>query len=214
MRLLTVVGLSEDGSSLLLRDGEDAFAVDLDEVKAAQRPVPEPAQDGPPPAPPSPREIQQRIRLLEVFNTPGNLEEVARTQLVDERLRQQELDRRGVGLAPEGLQRAIEDFAGRANLPAEEFIGMISSKDVLGDPLLMTQHFIGGTKWEKVSDDEVIGTHQLRVHAAHPLGLGAPIVGDRLYGHEGPRLLLHAEALTFTHPGTGERVTFTRPAPF
>ncbi|MBM7113663.1 pseudouridine synthase [Archangium primigenium] len=57
-------------------------------------------------------------------------------------------------------------------------------------------------------------THQLRVHAAHPLGLGAPIVGDRLYGHEGPRLLLHAEALTFTHPGTGERVTFTRPAPF
>nr|WKV34989.1 scytalone dehydratase [Nigrospora oryzae] len=48
-------------------------------------------------------------------------------------------------------------------MPAEEFISMISSKDVLGDPLLMTQHFIGGTKWEKVSDDEVIGTHQLRV---------------------------------------------------
>lgn len=48
-------------------------------------------------------------------------------------------------------------------MPADEYIGMISSKDVLGDPLLMTQHFIGGTKWEKVSDDEVIGTHQLRV---------------------------------------------------
>ena len=48
-------------------------------------------------------------------------------------------------------------------MPAEEFISMISSKDVLGDPLLKTQHFIGGTKWEKVSDDEVIGTHQLRV---------------------------------------------------
>jgi len=57
-------------------------------------------------------------------------------------------------------------------------------------------------------------THQLRVHAAHPLGLGAPIVGDRLYGHEAARLLLHAEALAFTHPGTGERVSFTRPAPF
>ena len=28
-------------------------------------------------------------------------------------------------------------------------------------------------------------THQLRVHAAHPEGLNAPIVGDRLYGGKG-----------------------------
>ena len=48
-------------------------------------------------------------------------------------------------------------------MPAEEFITMISDKNVLGDPLLKTQHFIGGTKWEKVSDDEIIGYHQLRV---------------------------------------------------
>jgi tRNA pseudouridine32 synthase/23S rRNA pseudouridine746 synthase len=57
-------------------------------------------------------------------------------------------------------------------------------------------------------------THQLRVHAAHPLGLGAPIVGDRLYGHEADRLCLHAEALSFRHPKTGQLVTFERPAPF
>lgn len=62
MRLLTVIGVSSDGTSLLLRDGEEAFAVDLDEVTAAQRPAPEPVSDGPPPPPPSPREIQQRIR--------------------------------------------------------------------------------------------------------------------------------------------------------
>ncbi|KAI4865265.1 Scytalone dehydratase [Hypoxylon rubiginosum] len=48
-------------------------------------------------------------------------------------------------------------------MPAEEFITMISSPAVLGDPLLMTQHFIGGTKWEKISDTEARGTHQLRV---------------------------------------------------
>jgi tRNA pseudouridine32 synthase/23S rRNA pseudouridine746 synthase len=59
-------------------------------------------------------------------------------------------------------------------------------------------------------------THQLRVHAAHPLGLGAPIVGDRLYGtsHDEPRLLLHAERLAFEHPVTGEPVVVERPAPF
>ncbi|WP_167508742.1 RluA family pseudouridine synthase [Corallococcus sp. CA031C] len=57
-------------------------------------------------------------------------------------------------------------------------------------------------------------THQLRVHAAHPLGLGAPIVGDPLYGHADRRLFLHAEVLSFVHPATGERVSFTRAAPF
>ncbi|WP_375765634.1 RluA family pseudouridine synthase [Archangium gephyra] len=57
-------------------------------------------------------------------------------------------------------------------------------------------------------------THQLRVHAAHPLGLGAPIVGDRLYGHEDVRLHLHAESLSFQHPETGQLVSFERPAPF
>ena len=60
-------------------------------------------------------------------------------------------------------------------------------------------------------------THQLRVHAAHPAGLGAPIVGDRLYGRrddDAPRLMLHAEALAFVHPHTGERVALVTPAPF
>ncbi|MBO4507032.1 MAG: RluA family pseudouridine synthase [Spirochaetaceae bacterium] len=61
-------------------------------------------------------------------------------------------------------------------------------------------------------------THQLRLHSADEHGLGVPIVGDTLYGksassvHE--RLLLHARILEFTHPITGERMSFTNPAPF
>lgn len=57
-------------------------------------------------------------------------------------------------------------------------------------------------------------THQLRVHAAHPDGLGAAIVGDRLYGHPGDRLMLHAESLRLRHPSTGAWWTFESPAPF
>ncbi|KAK8204380.1 hypothetical protein M8818_005109 [Zalaria obscura] len=49
------------------------------------------------------------------------------------------------------------------SMPADEYVKMASDPNVLGDPLLMTQHFIGGTKWEKVSDDEITGYHQLRV---------------------------------------------------
>jgi tRNA pseudouridine32 synthase/23S rRNA pseudouridine746 synthase len=55
-------------------------------------------------------------------------------------------------------------------------------------------------------------THQIRVHAA--VGLGAPIVGDRLYGAAGDRLLLHAERLEFVHPRTGQRIAVESPAPW
>jgi tRNA pseudouridine32 synthase/23S rRNA pseudouridine746 synthase len=57
-------------------------------------------------------------------------------------------------------------------------------------------------------------THQLRVHAAHPAGLGAPIVGDVLYGRPDRRLLLHAEELCFVHPHSGRPVVVRSPAPF
>lgn len=57
-------------------------------------------------------------------------------------------------------------------------------------------------------------THQLRVHAAHPLGLHCPIVGDELYGRKAERLYLHAEMLEFTHPVTGKRISITQKADF
>ena len=69
-------------------------------------------------------------------------------------------------------------------------------------------------------------THQLRVHCAHHLGLGRPIVGDLLYGGHSvyecnrgncmetntkvlpERLCLHALSITFLHPETGQELTF------
>ncbi|MBM6992575.1 MAG: RluA family pseudouridine synthase [Prevotella sp.] len=76
------------------------------------------------------------------------------------------------------------------------------------------------THFERVGDRRVAlyphtgRTHQLRVHCAHRLGLNNPIRGDELYGQRADRLYLHAESLTFTHPRTGESLTFTAPAPF
>ncbi len=54
-------------------------------------------------------------------------------------------------------------------------------------------------------------THQIRVHMAY---LGHPIAGDPLYGVKKPELgltsqCLHARALTFVHPRTGEELTLT-----
>lgn len=61
-------------------------------------------------------------------------------------------------------------------------------------------------------------THQLRVHAASAMGLGMPIVGDRLYGRERgslhERLRLHARKLEFTFPIDGKHYSFESPIPF
>ena len=51
-------------------------------------------------------------------------------------------------------------------------------------------------------------THQLRIHCAHPDGLGRPIKGDELYGTKGERLMLHAAEIWFCHPITGEEKHF------
>ncbi len=87
---------------------------------------------------------------------------------------------------------------------------------------------MGSTKWLNLGTKEkttrieftpLTGrTHQLRVHAAHPkpAGLGAPIVGDSLYGlgKEGEQMMLHANFLQFLHPETSKTLEFHYPPAF
>ena len=59
-------------------------------------------------------------------------------------------------------------------------------------------------------------THQIRVHMQH---IGHPLLGDPIYAPNVrtavriPRLMLHAYSLAFTHPATGERMSFCAPLP-
>ncbi|MGA7937127.1 MAG: RluA family pseudouridine synthase [Kovacikia sp.] len=59
-------------------------------------------------------------------------------------------------------------------------------------------------------------THQLRVHAADASGLGAPILGDRLYqrGAVADRLHLHARELRFQHPQLAQILDLQARTPF
>lgn len=59
-------------------------------------------------------------------------------------------------------------------------------------------------------------THQLRVHM---LALSHPILGDRLYASEkiqllAPRLLLHAQQISFDHPISGQSIDIVCPPAF
>ena len=60
-------------------------------------------------------------------------------------------------------------------------------------------------------------THQLRVHAAHHLGLNRPILSDSLYGsHQEPnsRLYLHACRIALLHPATQQPLCLYSPPEF
>lgn len=75
-------------------------------------------------------ELDQRIRLLRLFNTPGDLQEIAREQLIEDRLKQQALDAIGMRITEEALAAELENFAGRANLSYDQFVTVLNQNGV------------------------------------------------------------------------------------
>lgn len=75
----------------------------------------------------------------------------------------------------------------------------------MGSPATTHYHIVGHNgQHTRVEFHPHTGrTHQLRVHAASPLGLNSPIVGDKIYGNNdknAPRLMLHAAKIRFCYP--------------
>lgn len=80
-------------------------------------------------------EIDQRTRLLDLFGTPGDLPQLAREQLVEDRLKEQELARVGMRLTDEGLARAMEEFAGQGNLTLDQLLGLLAENGIAEETL-------------------------------------------------------------------------------
>lgn len=71
-------------------------------------------------------EIEQRKLLLQAFNTPGDLDKVAREQLLDEALKEQIFSRAGLQITAESLEAELTAFAARAELDLERFVEMLN----------------------------------------------------------------------------------------
>ena len=90
-------------------------------------------------------ELTQRQLLLDAFNTSGNLADVAREGLIEDRLKQQEMARFGLQLSPEALAAELEAFAGRANLSLEEFEALLGSQGIA--PQTLRDFVATGALW-------------------------------------------------------------------
>jgi hypothetical protein len=108
-----------------------------------------------------------------------------------------------------GEFRAIDPVAGKPSQTRWR-LDEAASLEALGSPQAQSPS-------SRVLLEPLTGrSHQLRVHLK---ALGHPIVGDTLYASQAvaaraPRLLLHASALAFAHPLTGQPLRFDSPAPF
>ena len=122
---------------------------------------------------------------------------------------------------------ALLESSGQSSSPAKGRISLPLRPDPMNRPRQIVDPEHGKraiTDYEFLSEDLVAlwpqtgRTHQLRIHCAHPEGLGRPIKGDALYGtghyqSDGTpdRLCLHAAELWFRHPVTGESLHFECP---
>ena len=75
-------------------------------------------------------EIDQRVIMLGTFRTPGNLEDTAREQLIEDRLKLAALNSAGLRITDEGLVGAMSEFATRANMDLDQFITMLGQSGV------------------------------------------------------------------------------------
>jgi 23S rRNA pseudouridine1911/1915/1917 synthase len=101
-------------------------------------------------------------------------------------------------------QAAVDAPIGRNLKKPQTFKVTANGKPAVTKYKVINSMNIGAKKFTELELEPLTGrTHQLRVHLAY---IGHPIVGDRLYGHNDSKLMLHAKQLEFTLPDGARKV--------
>ena len=93
-------------------------------------------------------EVDQRARMLELFNTPGDLQTLALDALIDERLQMAEAGRLGISVSHQQMQEGMEEFAARANLTRQEFVRALGDSGV--DVTTFEDFVRAGIAWREI----------------------------------------------------------------
>jgi peptidyl-prolyl cis-trans isomerase SurA len=93
-------------------------------------------------------ELNQRILMLQLFNTPGDIRKLAEEQLIDDRLRIGAASEIGVALNPEQVQAGMAEFAARGNLTADQFLQALGQAGVA--PQSFRDFVEAGVAWRQV----------------------------------------------------------------
>jgi peptidyl-prolyl cis-trans isomerase SurA len=100
-------------------------------------------------------ELDQRALFLQLLRSPGNPQKAAMEALIQDRLRMIEAERLGLEVTPEALQGGLEEFASRASLSAEQFIGALGEAGV--EPQAFRDFVEAGLVWRDVIRGKYLG---------------------------------------------------------
>lgn len=93
-------------------------------------------------------DVEQRARFLTLLDAPGDPEEAAREQLVDETLQLAEAARIDRLPDEEDVEEGMAEFAARGDLSTEEFMELLAQQDIAGDTF---ERFVrAGVAWRNV----------------------------------------------------------------
>ncbi|GAA6207609.1 peptidylprolyl isomerase [Cognatishimia sp. WU-CL00825] len=93
-------------------------------------------------------EVDQRAKFYKAIRRFGDLQKIARNELIEERLKSSAAESLGIEVTPEGLRAGLEEFAKRANLTPEQFIKAAAQEGVDAETF---QEFVrNGLLWREV----------------------------------------------------------------
>jgi peptidyl-prolyl cis-trans isomerase SurA len=93
-------------------------------------------------------EVQQRVQMLQLFNTPGDLETAATKALIEDRLRMAAAKSLNIAATPDQIKAGMEEFAARAELTGEQFIQALGQAGV--SPQTFRDFVEAGLVWREV----------------------------------------------------------------
>ena len=100
-------------------------------------------------------ERDQRARMLQLFNSPGNPADEALKSLIEERLQLDTARRLGITLDAAAIAEGMTEFAGRANLTREEFVTALGQSGVEVESF---RDFVAtGLAWRQVVRERFVG---------------------------------------------------------
>ncbi len=93
-------------------------------------------------------EVRQRVLFMSLLRQPGDIPALAVASLVDDALRREAAKQMDVSVTPEEIKGGMVEFAGRANLPIEEFLKILAKGGV--EPESLRDFVEAGLLWRAV----------------------------------------------------------------
>lgn len=101
-------------------------------------------------------ELDQRLLFLQILRQPGDLPAMARSSLIEDRLRMFAAEDAGIKATPDQVMAGMTEFAGRANLSAEEFVKLTGEMGL--DAESFRDFVEAGIVWREVVRQKYAGT--------------------------------------------------------